>query len=117
MKLIGAVLPLANHVRATWVTHPHGPSAALPISARQEDASLVGPDVDTVIIAFAGRAQFFFLGLISRAWRRRFQGEENTVDSEVVTSAARRQQWNVGGLRATEHGNVPPLWGPWMYWR
>ena len=41
------------------------------------------------IIAFAGEAQFFLLGLVARSWRRYFEGDENTVDSEVVTSAPR----------------------------
>ena len=45
--------------------------------------------MDTNIIAFAGEAQFFFLGLVARSWRRYFEGDENKVDSEVVTSVPR----------------------------
>lgn len=45
--------------------------------------------MDSEIIAFLGDAQFLFLGLVAWSWRRYFDGKENTVDSEVVTSVPR----------------------------
>ena len=40
-------------------------------------------------MAFAGDAQFLFLGLVAWSWRRYFDGKEKTVDSQVVTSVPR----------------------------
>ena len=66
-------------MRATWLTHPHDPSAVLhPFWAcyflqqqwmTRQDAVLINADVRAEIIALAGEPQYFFLGLVSRSWR------------------------------------------------